>query len=254
MSNRLRILTLSGLAILLSISSCKRPEQESAPIKPGDKYQLVDPFNDLIACLDGVHSTLYVLPEERANVLKLLHASGSGDRYMLEAASNIHHKTVPIGFVVKEASLNQLINVGAYFDIARWRIPGQNEAAGRDTVRGELIDTMTSRGIFYRVYRNAQCSKISDGRYTDCEVQITWDFDVGIDLDSTKPYVPKPPKKQRPPVYVKERFYPISHCIKGTSTCVEALGVSSITEFYDNNTCSGAPIRIEESAYDFSCP
>src|SRR5947208_2727281 len=113
----LQTLAFSVFALAMSVSGCKKQEQQEAPpIKPGDKYQLVDPFNDLVACLDGPHRILYVLPEQRENVLKLLHASGNGDRYILEAAMNFYRKEVPIGFQVKEASLNDLIGVSSYFD------------------------------------------------------------------------------------------------------------------------------------------
>jgi hypothetical protein len=242
MFDRLRIFTFCTAAILIFSIGCKRQEQSPAPIKPGDKYQLVDPYKDLIACLDGPHHTLYVLPEQRESVLKLLHASGSGDRYILEAATNVHRKAVPCGFVVKEASLNMLLNVSGYFELARTWIPSYNDAANRDTARGKLLDTMTRDGIFYRVYLDAQCMKISDGHYTDCEGQVS----VAELMDTTgKPIHWK---------NVRRRFYPINHCVKGTGSCVEALSVSQITEYYSTNNCSGAPVRIEETSYDFSCP
>src|SRR5437763_1144894 len=125
--SRLRIIAIIAV-IAFASSGCKRQSQEAPAVKPGDKYQLVDPFTDLAACLDGFHHILYVLPEQRENVLKQLHASGSGDRYILEAATNIHQKQVPCGFLVKEASLNQLITVSAFFELARAWIPAYNES------------------------------------------------------------------------------------------------------------------------------
>ena len=239
-----RITIALFLVALLSSVGCKREIQQQ-PIKESDKYQLVDPYNDLIACLDGLHHTLYVLPEQRESVLKQLNASGSGDRYILEAATNIHHKQVPCGFLVKEASLNQLITISGFFDVARAWIPAYNESADKDTARGKLLDTLTRDGVFYRIYLNAQCVKIRDGKYTECEGQIS-----GADLlfDSTKPYKPLVWKN------VRERYYPISHCVKGSGSCVEALSVSMVTEYYTSDKCTGAPTKVEETSYDFTCP
>jgi len=235
MSIRIHAVALCVFAFLISASGCKKEEQPATPIAAGDKYQLVDPFKDVIACLDGPHRVLYVLPEQRENVLKLLHAEQSGDKYMMEAAMNIHHKAVPIGFQVVEASLNQLINVGAYFDLSRIWIPYYNQSASKDTARGKLLDTLTRDGVFYRVYLNAVCANVVPGHYTDCEGEIT---------------LTDPPTFKT----VRRRFYPINHCLKGSGSCVEALGVSMTTEYYNNDKCSGAPTSVVESSYDFSCP
>jgi hypothetical protein len=244
MTYRFRAFAFCVLVVTISVSGCKKEDQPATPIAAGNNYQLVDPFTDIIACLDGPHRTLYVLPEQRENVLKLLHAEASGDKYMMEAAMNIHHKAVPIGFQVVSASLNQLINVGAYFEIARAWIPSYNESANKDTARAKLLDTMTTAGVFYRMYLNAQCGKITDGHYTDCEEQISF-ADAWDTTRTTSPLKFN---------HVRQRFYPISHCLKGTGSCIEALGVSMTTEYYNNDNCNGAPTSVVETSYDFSCP
>ncbi|GEM_PF-2683758 len=252
--------------MVLAGSGCRRQEAQ-VPVMPGASYRLVDPYQDLIACLDGPHRTLYVLPEQRENVLTLLHASGSGDRFILEAAMNVYRHEVPIAFRVKEASLDQLISIDRFFDEVKALLDFRNVLDTNfgfprwydsnwwhdpslwkfDSLRyrlpGDLFDSTSKDGVCYKVYQNAHCENITPARYTDCEEEISF-ADL---LDSTR----RTPIK---PKHIRRRYYAVNKCLKGSSSCVEFLGVSVLTEYYSNDQCSGNPIDVVRSGYDFSCP
>ncbi len=246
MSIQVRAFLVSICVVLISVVGCKKEEQSVTPVASETGETMSGPVNhnaDIVACLDGPSRTLYVLPEQRDTVLKLLHASGTAEMYTMESAVNIHNRMVPIGFQVKPVTLNQLINISAWFDLSRAMIDFHNAEAAKDSTRGVFVDTLSRNGVYYRMYKSAECGAVEAGNETDCEAPFYYDL-----LDSGRSIAPKRGRTER------RKFYPISHCLSGKNYCMEALVLRMVTEFYDNDGCNGAPISTVESDHEFSCP
>lgn len=210
--------------------------------KPQTEIQLnegLDRVNDIAGFLNGFDSTLYVLPESKDGVIKILNANPyEGNRLRL-MANTISGKNVSLNLAVKETTLPLILfyigeSEKSYLDILH----------DRDTARGELINRFkdSKTGVFYRVYKNARCVNVTQSHTTDCYEDIRWTVDP---LDSTI-------KTVRTGKYLKMEQRGINHCLKGTDYCVEALVVSRIRHVYDDPLCRNL-VGISEWGYDYSC-
>ncbi len=223
--------------LFLSFSGCikKAEENTQASVVP------VDPRNDLIAATDPVNHILYVVPEEKDAVLKYLEATpASGGETYLITAVNFMRNRVPFMFRVQPATASQLLMQTADNKNKANLLfcSYQDDKAMRDTARGRFIGKLDTGGVCYRIYKNAKCVQVAKAYETDCiEEEIT-------NADSTFSKTGRS--------YIIKSFE-VSHCLKGTSMCVETLCVHNMKSYYNNGNCKGAPISVNSWDIDYNC-
>jgi len=229
------------IPIVLLINSCTK--QETVTPQKETAVKFVDPVKDLAGFLDPFAKTLFVLADTKDSVLNILGAKPVGDgMYTMNSATG---KKVQMNFMVSVVNSPSVIYF--YIDAAdrSWR----DWYADRDPERGELIDTTMDRhGTFYRVYRNAECSKIQDASVTECGKQIKWGTFTFVGPESTLTTTP-PVETGK---YIKTERFEISHCLKGAKYCVEALVIVSRISIYNDPNCTQM-LETYPGYYDYSC-
>src|SRR5579883_799982 len=229
---------LALLFIALLFPSCRKHE----PVAGMEGGGAISP-SDIVAVLDGRVHTLFVLPEEKDSVLRKWGAhSENGETYSMEAV-NIYRERVPITFSVRPALVSQLLAMDK--DVETWYLELVHRLASEDTTRGEVIDTFSRNFIHYRTYKNAVCTLVQREYETNCSVP--WLISIG---DTTgNGYSAKEADFSE-----RTHYYPLSHCLKGSGYCTEALVVRASVAKWDNKKCSGAPTSVTSQGFDFSCP
>jgi hypothetical protein len=239
-SFRSLLVLASGLCL---IAGCSKDQQNpKEPSQVSENTTDIHP-QDLVAFLDGRSKTLFVLGEEKDAVLKQLGAEGtSSGGYTLKMA-NIHRKFVPVEFTIRTASLPQLLQLNNLYQISAYDLQLEKDSANRDPNRATLIDSFTHDDIYYRTYKNAECGRVRQAFEAECHRPLIYYFSLGSHAK------PNPPREAD---YTERvHFYEIAHCLHGRTYCTEALVVSETTQRWDNLDCTGAPVSVRETNYDF---
>ncbi len=225
-------------AVILFFHGCTKQDSNVEQHKIGqNSNSTVDEMNDITAFLNGFDSTLYVIPENKNEVIKKLNAQLiEGNVYKINTLTISSNKITYI-FKLKEASLNNILfyitdSDQRYFELA----------AEKDSARAELLNKFKSGGVFYRVYKNAQCTNINQASVSDCYAESYTEIDL---KDSTVKYI-------KTGKFLKMEYQLINHCVKGNDYCVEALVVKTIRKKYDDPLCRNL-LETTDWNYDYSC-
>jgi hypothetical protein len=241
MKHRQLISILGAFTLFLLIQGCGRENVQTT--MTGQDCELVDPLNDLVAFMDPIQHKLFVLPEQKENVLKRMGAEPvKNDIYAFQSLT-VSGKYITSRFTI--APLNTAAEILLYVSEAdKWLY---DNYANRDTARGVFIKTFKdSSGTFYRVYKNAECKKVANAGESPCIKQVIFIFNPTPTDSPNGYYIPKETGK-----YVKFEYLEVNNCVKGTNYCVEALVVTRKKYFYNDVNCSQILEIIPE--YGYSC-
>lgn len=235
-------LKLIPVFVLLLIHGCARENVQTQ--KTGQDCEPVNPINDLVAFMDPVQSKLFVLPEHRENVLKRLGAEPLGNEIYTMQSFTVNGKNFISKFTI--SPINTAAQILLYVNELEKLL--RDYYANKDTARGVLIHTFRdSSGTFYRVYKDAECRKVSDSSVTPCIKQVVFVYQLSNEIDSPMyRYVPKETGR-----YVKTEYLEVKNCVKGGNYCVEALIVTRKTYICNDVNCSQILDIIP--GYDYSC-
>ena len=188
----------------------------------------IDPVKSMIGYLDPNKKILHIKPEYQQQVLNSLNAVSTGNN--IYNISTMTASRVPISNTIRLSALNM-----ATIFAGDWWAEELMKRMEQDTSKGTKLSThRDSIGTWYVFYKDAICGLPTDHRTLAC-IPLTR-------YDSTGTH---------PLGYGTITDYPQSSCRKGTNLCTEVYVVTTVTNIYQDATCTRL-IRVETS-YGFSC-
>jgi len=244
-------------SLLIVIISCNQNKNQVEQ-KPTDKIETqltVNPIKDIAGIYNPLEKTLYVLPDQKTNVLNILGAvQVEGDIYRMPGRT-IFNKSVQITFRAVALEYMLILPYISWYDKYVSDIIASSDST-RGRYAGWFRDSLS--GTFCRVYKDAKCEKVTDGFESTCTKEYKFKKPlIKIELiDSFPPQkippAPKPPDLPEPTgKYIKNIQSEVSHCLKGTNYCVEALVVTSKIEIYNDANCT--QLLDTQLKYGYSC-
>jgi hypothetical protein len=185
------------------------PPPDTIVVNPADTP---DPANDLVAWYSPLTDVLLVDPNYFENVLVTLQAQPQSNGSFAMHGVNLLGEPRPVQFTVRFVEVPNI-----FLEVQATEKP----------LTPDLVSTFTEKGTSYKVFKNAECGKLSKGFESGCE--------NGADGTSTK-----------------RIWYDIRRCERGNGFCTEALSVQGRSVTYHNANCQG-PVKSESSINGYAC-